>query len=161
MPRAFVIHEAVFSDNDSDVLIGLKNSSFDWKKTVILSGKGSNIHFPSTDSKVRIYDYKPNDIKIQVMSPQPGFLVLTDTYYPGWNAYINGTKVDIFRANYAFRAIKIDPGNHYIEFKYEPISVYLGGIISLISLLIFLGILLSKSHLKTLLHSNERRRTTL
>ena len=161
MPRAFVIHEAVFSDNDSDVLIGLTNSSFDWKKTVILSGKGSNIHFPSTDSKVRIYDYKPNDIKIQVMSPQPGFLVLTDTYYPGWNAYINGTKVDIFRANYAFRAIKIDPGNHYIEFKYEPISVYLGGIISLISLLIFLGILLSKSHLKNLLHSNERRRTTL
>ena len=161
MPRAFMVHEAVFSDNDSDVLIGLKNSSFYWNRTVILSGKGSNTHFPSADSKVKVYDYKPTDIKIQVTSSQPGFLVLTDTYYPGWNAYINGTKVDIFRANYAFRAIKIDPGNHYIEFKYEPISVYLGGIISLISLLILLGILLSKSHLRTLLHSNERRRTTL
>ncbi len=149
MPRAFMIHEAVFSDNDSDVLIGLKNSSFDWKKTVILLGKGSNIHFPSTDSKVGIYDYKPTDIKIQVTSSQPGFLVLSDTYYQGWNAYINGTKVDIFRANYAFRAIKIDPGNQNVEFKYEPVSVYLGGIISLISMLIFLGILFTKFHLKS------------
>jgi len=158
MPRAFMIHEAVFSDNDSDVLIGLKNSSFDWKKTVILSGKGSNMHFPITNSKVRIYDYKPTDIKIQVTSSQPGFLVLSDTYYPGWNAYINGSKVEIFRANYAFRAIEIDSGNHNIEFKYEPVSVYLGAIVSLISMLIFLGILLSKSHLKTHLHSNEREK---
>jgi uncharacterized membrane protein YfhO len=116
------------------------------------------MHFPITNSKVRIYDYKPTDIKIQVTSSQPGFLVLSDTYYPGWNAYINGSKVEIFRANYAFRAIEIDSGNHNIEFKYEPVSVYLGAIVSLISMLIFLGILLSKSHLKTHLHSNEREK---
>ena len=62
---------------------------------------------------------------------------------------MNGTKVDIFRANYAFRAIKIDPGNQNIEFKYEPVRVYLGDIVSLISMLIFLGILFTKFHLKS------------
>jgi uncharacterized membrane protein YfhO len=151
-----MVHEAIFSENNSDILVSLKNSSFDWKKTVILSGKGSNMHYPSEDSEVRIYDYKPTDIKIQVTSSQPGYLVLSDTYYPGWNAYINRTKVEIFRANYAFRAIKIDPGNQNVEFKYEPVSVYLGGIISLISMLIFLGILFPKSHLKGLQFANEQ-----
>jgi uncharacterized membrane protein YfhO len=115
------------------------------EKSGNLSGKGNRIHHPIADSKVRIYDYKPTDIKMLVNSSQPGFLVISDTYYPGWNAYINGTKREILRANYAFRAIKIDPGNQHVEFKYEPISFYLGSIISLISLLVFFKMIISKS----------------
>lgn len=148
MHRAFIVQEAIFRENDSEILSVLKNSSFNWKKAVVIFGKNNSIQYPKVDTNVSISEYQPTYIKIYAATAQPGFLVLSDTYYPGWNAYINGTKVEVSRANYAFRAIKIDPGTHSIEFKYEPISVYLGGIVSLFSSLVFVKILILGSKKK-------------
>jgi hypothetical protein len=144
MYRAFIVQEALFRGNDSEILSLLKNSSFNWKNAVVIFGKNNSIKYPDANSSININEYGPTHIKIHVTTNQPGFLMLTDTYYPGWNAYVNGTHEVIFRANYAFRAIKITPGTHIVEFKYEPTSVYLGGVISLFSLLIFITILQSK-----------------
>jgi len=63
-----------------------------------------------------------------------GFLYLSDLYYPGWSAYIDGNKTPIYRANYAFRTILLPEGNHRIVFQYEPKSLKIGSAISLVSL---------------------------
>ena len=57
---------------------------------------------------------------------QPGYLVLTDTYYPGWQATVDGTPVEILPANHAFRAVPLDSGEHRVVFEYDPLSFRLG-----------------------------------
>ena len=53
-------------------------------------------------------------------------MFLSDTYYPGWIVRVDGKEDTIYRANYAFRAVRVPEGEHEVVFKYEPESVELG-----------------------------------
>ncbi len=57
-----------------------------------------------------------------------GFVVLSDQFYPGWRAYVDGRESPIYRANYLFRAVPVPAGEHVVEFTYQPVSVGLGPI---------------------------------
>jgi len=69
-------------------------------------------------------------------------LVMSDVFYPGWVATIDGVAVPVHRANYAFRAVSVPAGDHIVEFRYRPASVRVGawaslsGIVSVCALLI-------------------------
>nr|MBN1228491.1 YfhO family protein [Anaerolineae bacterium] len=73
----------------------------------------------------------PNYLLISAELDQPGWLVLLDTYYPGWQAYVDGQEVDIERANTAFRAVCVSAGAHEVRFVYRPASVIAGAVITL------------------------------
>jgi uncharacterized membrane protein YfhO len=68
-----------------------------------------------------------------------GLLVLKDTWYPGWEARVDGTKVPIYRVNGCFRGVIVPAGEHRVIFKYKPALIYLAGAISI---LITLGLLI-------------------
>jgi len=55
-----------------------------------------------------------------------GFLLLTDTFYPGWRCTIDGRDAAIRRANIAFRAVYVTPGRHDIVFRYRPLPWAVG-----------------------------------
>ncbi len=74
-----------------------------------------------------------NMVVMRIGTPTKGWLVLADIWYPGWRARIDGEWVKIYKANYAFRALEIPPGRHDVVFVYQPISFYLGSIISLLT----------------------------
>jgi len=64
--------------------------------------------------------------------------VFSEVYYPkGWNAYIDGSPAEYFRANYTLRAMVIPSGKHEVEFKFEPQVVKTGSSITLASSLLF------------------------
>jgi hypothetical protein len=85
--------------------------------------------------EVTIDKYTPLSIRVNVhMHQQPGFLVLTDVHYPGWEAMVNGKPVPILRADYAFRAVTLEEGIHTVEFTYKPDSRKLGIVASGFSL---------------------------
>ena len=68
---------------------------------------------------------------------------MTDSFYPGWSASIDGTEVDHYRANLAFRALPIPAGRHVVEFRYDPRGFVVGAIISAISIgVVLLGFVL-------------------
>ena len=69
-------------------------------------------------NSVIIEEYRENKISLDVRTAKEGILVLTDTYYPGWEALVDGKETKIYRANYNFRAIIIPKGEHQIVFKY-------------------------------------------
>jgi len=73
-----------------------------------------------------------------------GFAVFSDIWYPyGWEAYVDDQPVNIVRANYVLRAIKIPAGNHKIEFHFRPKSFQTGNTIALFSSFILIGLLLA------------------
>ena len=63
---------------------------------------------------------------IEATATNLGYLVLTDTFYPGWKATVDGESVPILQANYLFRAVPISPGRHTVMFEYAPQSFALG-----------------------------------
>jgi uncharacterized membrane protein YfhO len=77
-------------------------------------------------SPVEILSYEAERVEILANVNSPGYLVLTDTDYPGWVAQVDGNPVPILRADLYFRAVPLDTGHHRITFLYQPSSVRLG-----------------------------------
>jgi uncharacterized membrane protein YfhO len=63
--------------------------------------------------------------------PRDGYLVLTDAYYPGWAATVDGQPTEIERADITFRAVKVPAGQHRVEMYYQPPSFAIGAAISI------------------------------
>ncbi len=85
--------------------------------------------------KVEIILESNNRLTLEVMAAENGLLVLSDTYYPGWKAFVNGKETKIYRADYTFRAIPLNAGVHRVEFVYDPISFKLGAGVTLLGIL--------------------------
>jgi hypothetical protein len=86
-----------------------------------------------------------NTVTIRAASPTDGYLILSDAYYPGWRALIDGTPTPIELANSAFRAVKLTAGAHTIEFRYEPDSVKFGAMITIgCGLIVIIGLTLTR-----------------
>ena len=68
----------------------------------------------------------PNRVTIHAVVEAPGYLVVADTWYPGWQAWLDGERVDILRANYAFRAVPLEAGEQTVEMVYRPASILWG-----------------------------------
>ncbi len=81
----------------------------------------------------------PNSLSIQTNSKVDSTLTLRDTYYPGWHAYVDGNKVQITQAEPFFRSVAVPAGKHIVIMSYVPKMVYIGGIISFITIGIMLG----------------------
>jgi len=84
-------------------------------------------------------------VTVRVETNQPGWLVLNDTYYPGWRAAVDGQPAEILRANALARAVAVPAGEHRVEFVYDPLSVKIGALVSLVTLCVIAGILVLDS----------------
>jgi hypothetical protein len=131
LPRAFVVPNAISAD-DTSALGRLADPAFDARQLVLLAddwvGDGVTIR---TAGRATITQYAPEAVTIQAQGP--GYLVLTDAYYPGWVARVNGQPAQIWRANVMFRAVALPAGAHEVVFTYAPRSVTVGLWISVVA----------------------------
>lgn len=86
-------------------------------------------------ASIRILSESASRAQIELDTNHPGWLVMKDIFYPGWVVWVNGAKEPIFAANSIFRAVRVDAGTSLIEFRYQPLSFYLGVFLSVLSLL--------------------------
>jgi hypothetical protein len=84
--------------------------------------------------EVKIIKWAPEEEIMDINTPEPAFLVISETYYPGWKADIDGAATKIYRANYAFRALAIPAGSHRVRIYYSPLSFKIGIAISIFGL---------------------------
>jgi hypothetical protein len=66
---------------------------------------------------------------------EPSLAILSDAYYPGWKVFVDGKERRIVRANHGLRGVKVKPGDHVVEFLYQPWSFRIGLWFSLVSLI--------------------------
>lgn len=67
--------------------------------------------------------YRPNELHYTAQSDKGGVVIFSEIYYPGWTATIDGKEVELFRANYVLRAVKVPAGKHEIRLEFRPTSV--------------------------------------
>ncbi len=141
LPRALLVHQAEIWD-DQNIWKRLKDPGFRPERTVLLaSGQPLSQDEPSqaTDS-VTITEYRPERVAVAVATDRPGYLLLTDSWYPGWQAWMDGEPVPISRADYIFRAVGVPPGKHTVVFEFRPSSFLWGALISGLSLSLLAGL---------------------
>src|SRR5262249_39025460 len=104
----------------------------------IAQGKEANLTYAYVDRPIEcstgdgaasITEYRPNDVGIKTNGPG-GLLVLTDQYYPGWQASIDGKPVPMVRADTVFRAVCVAAGEHIVRFEFRPMALFVGTVIS-------------------------------
>ena len=97
---------------------------------------------PSSPATIGFEAYSPNEIRLRVDTPADAYLVLSEVWYPGWQATVDGVPTPVLRANYAFRAVRLEPDQHRVHMTYAPRSWGLGLAISGLTLLILVGLYL-------------------
>lgn len=119
-------------DSKNVAIINVKD--FEVKKTAFAKDSLASIILDS---------YQPNDLKYISINSNDGLAVFSEMYYKnGWNAYVDGNKVEHLRANYVLRALPIPAGKHTIEFKFEPEVVKTGSTITLLSSIVMVLLLI-------------------
>jgi hypothetical protein len=95
---------------------------------------------PSGKGKAAFERDEIDDVLVRTECPSEGLLVLRDSWYPGWMAFIDGGKTPILRINGCFRGVVVPAGGHSVRFVYRPTLVYIAGAVSLLaSLLVILA----------------------
>lgn len=141
LPRAFFVYEHVLLDENNS-LDELLKGKIDFRKTVAL--ENNDIGYPMAkvsekpESKITWEENKPGKYSLAVENNSPGFLVVLNNYYPGWQAFVDGEETKVLRANFSFKAIFVPEGQHKIVFLYNPLSFKMGLFVSLISLTILI-----------------------
>lgn len=96
---------------------------------------------PTAIGSATILKYEAEHVIAQATTDTPGYLILTDTHYPGWAATVDGQPAEIQTAYGLFRAVPVTPGTHTVEFHFEPASLKLGAGITALSLIVLIGFL--------------------
>ncbi|MBN1976520.1 MAG: YfhO family protein [Anaerolineae bacterium] len=136
LPRAFLVHQTTVAAGGEEALALMQSDSFDPAAQVVLeqSSQLSGDEADPTSSIVRVTHYAAERVEVEVETDVPGYLVLTDAWYPGWEALIDDEPVVIQRADLLFRAVAVDAGSHRVVFSFRPPSLCIGAIISLAGL---------------------------
>ena len=134
MPRAYWAPSAQVAADEDKALAML--DAADIKKYVILTTNDDEVVSDNAAGEMKylnITAYEPDRVIVESGADSPGWIVLSDRYYPGWVAFVDGDPVKIYRANMLVRAIKLGAGEHRVEFVYRPVSLRTGTAISMMS----------------------------
>jgi len=150
--RAWLVYQSEVAD-DNAILQKIADPAFDrWQVGLFELGttlpplipptSGGNSTPPPILGKVNLEFPTPQSLVVKVNSDQPAWLILSEPYYPGWQATVNGQPAPIVRADYILRAIAIPSGESTITLTFRPMSFMVGALISLVAWLGVIGKLL-------------------
>ncbi|MCL4535317.1 MAG: YfhO family protein [Bacteroidetes bacterium] len=146
LPRAWVVRDVRAIEDDAAALEAVLARQFNPAKTAVLEREpGLAVTGPDgpRDQQVRWLEYGPQRLDLEAMTTDDGILVLSEAYYPGWQATLDGRPVDIYRADLAFRAVELPAGTHRLVMSYDPLSFRLGLLATGLSLGAFLVLLIT------------------
>lgn len=136
LPRAYVVGAYEVTPDDTAIR-RIAVGALDYRNSVLLD-RAPELAEPRVDRMypARIVSDEAERVEVASEAPAAGLLVLSDTYYPGWHASIDGEPAPILRANGLFRAVAVRAGEHRVVFEYMPKSLRIGAGISGMALLL-------------------------
>jgi len=119
-PRASIVHHAVHARDDAEALRRI--AEVDPERAVLLPGGGPEERFgaggAAPGERAVVTRHGPQDALVTAELERAGWLVVAETWYPGWSVTVDGRPAELLRANHAFRAVRLEPGRHEVRFRY-------------------------------------------
>ncbi|MCL6518964.1 MAG: YfhO family protein [Armatimonadetes bacterium] len=146
LPRAFIVHKVEFVDDD-ECLRRIRRGEVDLRSTALGDSefllealRPSLLKADMASEDVKITKYRPNEVTVSVRTRAPGILILTDQFYPGWEALVDGEPKRVFEVDFCFRGVAIQAGKHEVVFSYRPKSFKRGLWLACCALVVLLGV---------------------
>jgi hypothetical protein len=140
LPRAYLVEDFEVIPDEQAALRRVREPGFDPGRTVVLddaAGRPRPVLPPAAPpGSARITSDTSRRIRIECQAERPAWLVLLDTFYPGWEATVDEAAAPIARAHAMFRAVPIPPGSHVVEMRYISTPARQGAIVSALGLLL-------------------------
>lgn len=136
LPEAFSVIELIEADSIDDVSRKLYTFRINPRRQAMLSKEDIKRIGQKTFGKgsVEVARSKPNKVTLNADFLSTGFVVLSDEFYPGWRAYVDGKQTEIYKTNGVIRGVIVPEGRHEILFKYIPAKIYMAMALSGIAL---------------------------
>jgi hypothetical protein len=131
LPLVTAGQRPVFASDDQ-ALRAVFEPDFDPRRVVYLApeAKSKIIATDSAHPKLQVRRFSAQRIDLEVDSDRPAMVVVAQSYYHRWQAYVDGGRVPLWRANYAFQALEVPQGRHQVKVVYEDAAFRLGAVIS-------------------------------
>jgi hypothetical protein len=132
LPRFFLTSHVQITRDFQESLAAMASPQFDPRRTAVVEGltgwTDAGAETPADAVKVRSYGQR--NVELEVNSPADAFLVTSETYYPGWGAYVDGRERKLWITNGAFRGLPVPAGRHTIEMRFQPQILWLSLMLS-------------------------------
>lgn len=148
LPWFYIRNKAVIEKDEEKVFRMILDNKVNLFETVILEEDIPQIYkeFLSGSSNKIAYDIKlinynifAGDVELNITLDKPGFLVISDNYHPKWKCFVNGEMKKIYRANYLFKGVFLDAGEHNIRFEFRTNIIGVSRTIMFLSMIILIA----------------------
>jgi hypothetical protein len=148
MPLITIGQQPLFADDRSTFAV-FYQTNFDFRRQVFLPLDARGLVTATQQVTARILEntFTANRIGLKTYASGPSMVVISQSWYPAWKAYVDGMPVRIWRANYAFDAVEVPAGQHRLELKYQDRALFLGALLSAMGLLV-LGLLATRTFVR-------------
>ena len=170
-PRAIVVHQVELAKDIDDALVHLSRADFDPHTTAVLEGdlhadwnRDILVRGTSQFTPAEVIEYRTNSMTVKTTLDKAGVLVVSDSYFPGWSACVDGKPAPVLAVDAALRGVYLEKGAHEVLFVYFPSSFKLGAGISLSALMlimvwaVWLGPILSRRNRKIVIPAPRVRK---
>jgi hypothetical protein len=147
-PRAYLVRNVVEVPDSIEAARRIAAPDFDhWNTALVVGatglGQGSDLSPPEG---AQVISRSANAITLQAVTTQPRLLVLAETYYPGWQAEMDGVPAPLYQTNVALRGVVVPPGVHTVTMYFRPVTLFIGvglSLLTCVGLLVWLGLSLA------------------
>lgn len=130
LPRAFLVQRARVVTDD-EALEAVLDADQPFREIAFLA-TGEPLERPECEGSVRPSSSGAQHLALDVRACDDSYLIVSDSYYPGWRATVDGQDTPIHRADHSLRAVRLSPGEHHVRFDYKPLSFRAGLLLSLL-----------------------------
>ncbi len=125
MDRFFFVQQVRTVDSLADAAAVVQSPDFRPAEETVVEAPGEAFDVGAeAAARVRVVSYGATAIRLETESSQNQFLVAADSYYPGWEASVDGIAARIYPTDVAFRGVRVPAGKHTIEFRFVPRTLY-------------------------------------
>jgi hypothetical protein len=133
-PRAWAVHQVVQTRDGAELSAALGNSAIELREQALLAGAAPALERCAAGDRVRFLAQEADRVVLEAEMGCRGMAVLADTWFPGWQATVDGRSAPILEVYGALRGVVVEQGVHRVEMVYRPWSARLGGLMTLLGI---------------------------
>jgi hypothetical protein len=147
LPRAFLVRDVLCVESDDAALGMMRDPAFDPALQAVVTDCGELLGGTPTDAPVgsaKVVEYAPERVVVDVTTDTPALVILTDVWYPGWQAdvqpFAHDVEADVLRrevlrTDVLFRGVRVEPGAWRVTFTYRSTWLAIGTGLSILGVM--------------------------